>query len=155
MRPQTNTVAEWIIARIAPLKTALNIKTVIQGDFTNLPAPEEIAAWANILLVKPTYNEIEHSNVDGLYEVHYYFNIYFMREFSTSEPINASLIEESETIAEALYELDSDDRLPDQSPILEAFVTRIDYDSDVEGLLRVLDLDVTASRISFRLKAEQ
>lgn len=155
MRLRTNDVAAYIIAKVNVLKTALDIKTIIQGDFTSLPAPEEVHSWANIVLVKPSSNEIDRSSTDYLYTVFYYFDVYFLKKYDSDEPINASLVEETEQIVEQLFLIDDYERLSDGSPIIEVLVTRVDYDSDVEGLLRVLDLDITASKISFRLKAEQ
>lgn len=156
MQLQTNIVAGWIEERAETLKTQLEIKTVIQGDFTSLPAPKDISDWANILLIKPTHNSIEKSTIDGLFRVTYYVDIYFLRVYSTDEPISASMIDATELLVKSLFFIDEDEeRLPDGSPIAEGYVYRVDYDSDVQGLLRALDTDVTASKISYLLIAEQ
>lgn len=158
MKLKTNEIYEWIYKRIDSLTSELNIKTVMQGDFTSLPAPEAIKEWCNILLIKPTRNQIQNSSTDGSYQVIYLFELYFLRGINQDEPINATLVNATETLAEALFfseDEDMDDRLADGSPVLSAHPTNIDYDSDVEGLLRALQLDITASKIDFQLQAEQ
>jgi hypothetical protein len=130
----------------------------MQGDFTSLPAPENIKEWCNILLIKPTKTRIESSSTDGGYNVTYLFELFFLRNINPEEPINAALVSATEKIAQSLFfdeDEDMDDRLEDGSPVLLAFPHDIDYDSDVEGLLRALKLDITASKIDFQLQAEQ
>lgn len=158
MRLKTNEIFEWIYKRTEPLISELDIKTVMQGDFTSLPVPEDIKEWCNILLIKPTRNQIQNSSTDGNYQVTYFFELYFLRSINQDEPINATLVDATETLAEALFfseDEDMDDRLEDGSPVLYAYPINIDYDSDVEGLLRALQLDITASKIDFQLQAEQ
>lgn len=155
-RPDTNEVYQWILERIEPLREDLGIKTIIQGDFTSLPAPDQVSDWCNILLIKPKTNRITPSDVYTLYRIDYFFEIFYIRKFSQDEPINASLVEDTESILEALFTIEDDqERFSDDGLILEALPTDVDYNSDVEGLLRALDLDVTASKIDYQLKAEK
>lgn len=158
MKLKTNEVSSWIVKRIEPIKEALGIKTIMQGDFTSLPAPEEIDEWCNILIIKPTSNQIASSSTDYMYKVSYNIDLYYLRKINQDEPINASLVDATEQIAESLFfneDIDEDDRFRDGDVITEAFPRDIDYDSDVEGLLRALQLDITASKINWSLTSEQ
>lgn len=158
MKLKTNEVSSWIVKRIEPIKEELGIKTIMQGDFTSLPAPEEIDEWCNILIIKPTSNQIASSSTDYMYKVSYNIDLYYLRKINQDEPINASLVDATEQIAESLFfneDIDEDDRFRDGDVITEAFPRDIDYDSDVEGLLRTLQLDITASKINWSLTSEQ
>lgn len=158
MKLKTNEVSSWIVKRIEPIKEELGIKTIMQGDFTSLPAPEEIDEWCNILIIKPTSNQIASSSTDYMYKVSYNIDLYYLRKINQDEPINASLVDATEQIAESLFfneDIDEDDRFRDGDVITEALPRDIDYDSDVEGLLRALQLDITASKINWSLTSEQ
>lgn len=156
MKPETNEVYSWILDRIEPLKEELGIQTVIQGDFTSLPAPDQVSSWCNILLIKPKTNRIVPGEVEGLYRVDYFFELFYIRKFSQDEPINASLVEDTEKLIQPLFVIeDEEERFADDGLILEALPTDVTYDSDVEGLLRALELDVTASKVDYQLKTEK
>lgn len=149
-------ILEKIISMIEELDF---VKSVLKGDLSNLPSPEEFKEYMPVVYISA--GRIKNEYADGnpktkILNQTYNFNIiyvrYFDREKEASFEVIEDLILEGEQISEMLMERDDLDGLELQGGnVLCSLVTDIDFDSVEYKLFKDLEIPASVCKLNYQV----
>jgi hypothetical protein len=136
------------------LKEKLGIKTIVKGSFSNMPGPDDMTEHANMLVIVPTRNTITANDGEDRYNIVYNISMYYLRKYDTStEVINDALVEAADLLASQFFI--SGLRFNDDSPIYKCWISLVDYESDFQGILGSLEVEMDAVHLMWSFEAEK